>query len=107
MFATASAISVPQLPGRGWVIFFGIISVIAGFVMLAYPFDSIATLALVVGVWLIILGSMEVVSGFGMRSDEKKVEKMAGTVGARDLMMSNDQPVREATTTTGKPTAQQ
>jgi uncharacterized membrane protein HdeD (DUF308 family) len=82
MFATASAISVSQLPGRGWAIFFGIISVIAGFVMLAYPFDSIATLALVVGVWLIILGSVEVVSGFGMRSDEKKIEEMAATVSA-------------------------
>jgi uncharacterized membrane protein HdeD (DUF308 family) len=79
---TASAIGVPQFPGRGWAIFFGIISVIAGLVMFAYPFDSIATLALVVGVWLIVLGAMEVVSGFGMRSDEKKVEKVAGTMAA-------------------------
>lgn len=79
---TASAISVPQFPGRGWAIFFGIISVIAGLVMFAYPFDSIATLALVVGFWLIVLGAMEVVSGFGMRSDEKKVEKLAGSMAA-------------------------
>lgn len=107
MFATISAISVPQFPGRGWAIFFGIISVIAGFVMLAYPFDSIATLALVVGVWLIILGSMEVVSGFSMRSGEKKVEKMGATVSARDSMVSNDWPVRAATTTADKSTGQQ
>jgi uncharacterized membrane protein HdeD (DUF308 family) len=79
---TASAISVPQFPGRGWAIFFGIISVIAGLVMFAYPFDSIATLALVAGFWLIVLGAMEVVSGFGMRSDEKKVEKLAGSMAA-------------------------
>jgi uncharacterized membrane protein HdeD (DUF308 family) len=79
---TASAFSVPQFPGRGWAIFFGIISVIAGLVMFAYPFDSIATLALVVGFWLIVLGAMEVVSGFGMRSDEKKVEKVAGSMAA-------------------------
>jgi uncharacterized membrane protein HdeD (DUF308 family) len=63
-------------PGRGWAIFFGAISVIAGVVLLAYPFDSIVTLALVVGVWLVILGGAEVVSGFGMRSDGKKVEKL-------------------------------
>jgi uncharacterized membrane protein HdeD (DUF308 family) len=79
---TASAIGVPQFPGRGWAIFFGIISVIAGLVMFAYPFDSIATLALVVGLWLVVLGAMEVVSGFGMRSDEKKVEMTAGTMAA-------------------------
>ena len=50
--------------------------------MLAYPFDSIETLALVVGAWLTILGAMEVISGFGMRSDVKKVEKVTGTVAA-------------------------
>jgi uncharacterized membrane protein HdeD (DUF308 family) len=43
---------------------------------LAYPFDSIVTLALVVGVWLVILGVVEMISGFGMRSDVKKVENV-------------------------------
>jgi uncharacterized membrane protein HdeD (DUF308 family) len=57
VFVTASAISVPQFPGRGWAIFFGSISIIAGFLVLAYPFDSIETLALVVGAWLTILGA--------------------------------------------------
>jgi uncharacterized membrane protein HdeD (DUF308 family) len=80
VFFTASAISLPQFPGRGWAIFFGIICVIAGFVMLAYPFDSIETLALVVGAWLAILGAVEVISGFGMRSDVNKVDRVAGTV---------------------------
>ncbi|MDT7757318.1 MAG: hypothetical protein QOH27_3216 [Mycobacterium sp.] len=64
------------IPGRGWAIFFGIISIIAGVVVLAYPFDSIVTLALVVGVWLVILGVVEMISGFGMRSDVKKVENV-------------------------------
>jgi uncharacterized membrane protein HdeD (DUF308 family) len=65
-----------EFPGRGWAIFFGVVSIIAGVVVLAYPFDSIVTLALVVGVWLVILGVAEVVSGFGMRSDVKKVENL-------------------------------
>ncbi len=81
-FVTASAITVRPFPGRGWAIFFGIITTIAGFVMLAYPFDSIETLALVVGAWLTILGATEVISGLGMRSDVKKVERMTGTVAA-------------------------
>jgi uncharacterized membrane protein HdeD (DUF308 family) len=47
--------------------------------VLAYPFDSIVTLALVVGIWLIILGAVEVISGFGMRSDVKRVEPLTAS----------------------------
>jgi uncharacterized membrane protein HdeD (DUF308 family) len=81
--AVASAASDPRFPGRGWAIFFGVISIIAGVVVLAYPIDSIVTLALVVGIWLIIVGVMEVISGFGMRSDVKKVSNMTGMAGRR------------------------
>jgi uncharacterized membrane protein HdeD (DUF308 family) len=79
ILALALAISYPRFPGRGWSIFFGIISTLAGVVVLVYPFDSIVTLALVVGIWLIILGVMEVISAFGMRSDVKKVKNITGT----------------------------
>jgi uncharacterized membrane protein HdeD (DUF308 family) len=68
-----SAISDPTLPGRGWEIFIGVISLIAGIVMLASPFESIATLTIVVGIWLIVLGVFEVVSAFGIRSAGKKL----------------------------------
>ena len=47
----------------------------AGLVVLVWPLDSIAVLTLAAGIWLIILGVMEIVAGFGMRSDAKKVEK--------------------------------
>ena len=78
----ASAAGDHGFPGRGWGFFFGVISIIAGVVVLAYPFDSIVTLALVVGIWLIILGVTEVISGFGMRSDAKKVQRVIGTAGS-------------------------
>ena len=42
---------------------------------------------------LIILGAMEVISGFGMRSDVKKVEKGDRHRGRRDAVMSHDWPV--------------
>src|SRR3954469_9697866 len=46
--ATAvSAISDPTLPGRAWEIFIGVITLVSGVVMLASPFESIATLPLV------------------------------------------------------------
>ena len=82
LFFMASAISIPRSPGRGWAIVFGSICVIAGFVMLAYPFDSIETLAIVVGTWLTVLGATEVISGLGMRSDVKKVKRVTGALGA-------------------------
>jgi uncharacterized membrane protein HdeD (DUF308 family) len=64
----ASAISDPTLPGRGWEIFIGLISLVAGIVMMASPFESLATLTFVVGIWLIVLGVFEVISAFGIRS---------------------------------------
>jgi uncharacterized membrane protein HdeD (DUF308 family) len=70
---TVSAISDPALPGRGWAIFFGIISIVAGIVVLAYPFSSIVTLALVAGVWLVILGVFEIISAFRIRKETKEV----------------------------------
>jgi uncharacterized membrane protein HdeD (DUF308 family) len=70
--ATAvSAISDPTLPGRWWEIFIGGISLVAGVVMLASPFESIATLTVVVGIWLIVIGVFEVVSAFGIRKAGK------------------------------------
>ncbi|MDX1875888.1 HdeD family acid-resistance protein [Mycolicibacterium sp. 120266] len=72
--ATAvSAISDPTLPARGWNIFVGVISLIAGIVVLASPFASIATLALVTGIWLVVIGLMEIATAFGIRSASKKL----------------------------------
>jgi uncharacterized membrane protein HdeD (DUF308 family) len=70
--ATAvSAISDPTLPGRGWEIFIGVISLVAGVVMLASPFESLQILVLVVGISLIVLGGFEIVSAFGIRKASK------------------------------------
>lgn len=73
---TVSAISDRDLPGRGWEIFFGIITLLAGIIVLAAPFESLATLAIVVGVWLIVLGVFEVISAFSIRSDAKKLHSL-------------------------------
>jgi uncharacterized membrane protein HdeD (DUF308 family) len=70
-----SAISDPTLPGRGWQIFVGVISLLAGVVMIASPFESLAILTLIVGIWLIVIGAFEVVSSFGIRSASKRVHE--------------------------------
>ncbi len=63
----ASAVSDPLTPSRGWQIFLGIITLIAGLIVLAYPFSSVATLTMVVGVWLIVIGVFEIVGSFSIR----------------------------------------
>jgi uncharacterized membrane protein HdeD (DUF308 family) len=70
-----SAISDPHLPGRGWEIFLGVVSLLAGIVMIGSPFESLAILTLIVGIWLIVIGVFEIVSSFGIRSASKRVAK--------------------------------
>jgi hypothetical protein len=71
----------PQFPSRGWAIFSGFISIIAGIVGVAYPFDSIETLA-----WWSSLADYPRRHGGRLRvryrTDIKKVEKVTGTVAA-------------------------
>jgi uncharacterized membrane protein HdeD (DUF308 family) len=78
---TVSAISDPTLPGRWWQIFIGGITLLAGVIVLASPFESIATLTFVVGIWLIVIGVFEVVSAFGIR---KAGKDLAGRLDGPD-----------------------
>jgi len=69
---TVSAIHDPNLPGRGWSIFLGVITLIAGIVVLGSPLESIVTLALVVGVFFVVIGVFEIVASFGIRKASNK-----------------------------------
>jgi len=80
----ASAISDPLTPGRGWQIFLGIITLIAGIIVMAYPISSLGTLTLVVGIWLIILGVIEIIASFGIRKAGNEVRTaVSEVIGAR------------------------
>jgi uncharacterized membrane protein HdeD (DUF308 family) len=70
---TISAISDPGLPGRGWSIFVGVITLLAGIVVMASPFDSIITLTIVVGAWFVVIGVFEIVSSFTIRKASKEL----------------------------------
>jgi uncharacterized membrane protein HdeD (DUF308 family) len=67
----AVAMSERDLPGRGWYVVAGLMSVIAGGVMLAWPFDSIVVLTLVSGASLMVLGVIQIAQAFQIRSDTK------------------------------------
>lgn len=63
-----NAIAHSEQPHRGWTGFIGVLSVLAGIIVIAYPGISLVTLAVVLGVWLIVYGVMEIVLAFRVRS---------------------------------------
>ena len=79
----AVAISYKALPARSWYGVVGVLSVIAGAVVLVWPWDSIAVLTLAAGVWLVVMGIVEIVQGFQMRNDSKTVREVGNVVRER------------------------
>lgn len=79
----AVAISYKALPARGWYGFLGVLSAIGGIVVLVWPWDSIVVLALVTGVWLVVMGLVEIVWGFQMRNDSKTLREAGDVVRKR------------------------
>ena len=73
--ATVLAIDVPALPQRGWYIFVGILTVIAGVVTLVWPISSIVVLAITAGTWLVFIGITQVVWAVGARRTVKEGER--------------------------------
>jgi uncharacterized membrane protein HdeD (DUF308 family) len=73
----AVAISYKELPARGWYVVLGVLSVIV------WPWDSIVVLTLVTGVWLVVMGTIEIVQGFQMRNDSKTLREAGNVVRER------------------------
>jgi uncharacterized membrane protein HdeD (DUF308 family) len=63
-----TALSHREMPSRGWTGFMGVLSIVAGLIILAYPGISLLTLAIVLSVWLIFFGVMEISLAFRIRS---------------------------------------
>jgi uncharacterized membrane protein HdeD (DUF308 family) len=53
--------------GRGWWIFFGIVSLIAGIIVVADPISSVTVLATLLGIWFVVIGLFEVIGAFIIR----------------------------------------
>lgn len=49
---------------RGWSIFMGIISLLAGLVAVFHPLSSATSLTWVLGIWLLVRGIMQIMEGF-------------------------------------------
>lgn len=67
-----AAASEPVPGGRGWVILFGVLSMIAGFIVLLQPGISLLALEITLAIGLIVLGVVAAVDAFGARSRSRR-----------------------------------
>ncbi|MBD0708228.1 MULTISPECIES: HdeD family acid-resistance protein [unclassified Streptomyces] len=68
---TVAAGSDPAMPARGWQVFLGIVNALAGVVLIVSPLRSAAVLTLLGGIWLVVVGVVEVVTALQVRSRAK------------------------------------
>ena len=68
------ALSAHGVPGRGWTVVMGVISMLAGLLVLVYPAISLLTLAVVLSVWLLVLGLMEITLAIRARSAGRRIQ---------------------------------
>ncbi|MEU3691428.1 HdeD family acid-resistance protein [Streptomyces narbonensis] len=65
---TVAAASDPTMPARGWQIFLGVVSAVAGVVLIVSPLKSAEVLTVLAGIWLLMVGLVEAVTAFMIRS---------------------------------------
>jgi uncharacterized membrane protein HdeD (DUF308 family) len=73
IMTTTLALSAEGLPARGWQAFLGIVTVVAGVVLIVSPIGSILTLTVVAGVWLLAIGVMEIVHAVWLRTHMRRL----------------------------------
>ena len=56
------------MQGRGLLIFSGVLGIIAGIIVLTVPLDSLVVLVWITGIWLILMGIIEIVYSFKIKS---------------------------------------
>lgn len=62
------AFIAPPPSGRGWEIFTGVVTLLAGGFLLVYTDLSLRVLVVFVGIWLIVAGILATIAAFRMRS---------------------------------------
>jgi uncharacterized membrane protein HdeD (DUF308 family) len=74
-----------RLPGaRGLTMVFGVISLIAGIVVVASPISSVTVLAVLTGIWFIVMGLMETFAALVVRRELARGAAVPAVPGPRD-----------------------
>ncbi|MFR9794579.1 HdeD family acid-resistance protein [Streptomyces sp. MS06] len=72
---TLAAASDPGMPARGWQIFLGVLTFVAGIVLIDSPVESVTVLTLLGGIWLIVVGAVEVITAISIRGRARQVPR--------------------------------
>jgi len=72
---TLAAAHDKEMPARGWQIFLGILTFVAGIVLIDSPFESVAVLTLVGGIWLVAVGVVEILTALRIRARARQVPR--------------------------------
>ncbi|MER7403101.1 DUF308 domain-containing protein [Streptomyces sp. NPDC000070] len=78
---TLAAAHDPAMPARCWQVLLGILTVVAGIVLIGAPFESVAVLTLVGGCWLLAVGAVEIVTALRIRGRRTPSERISQPVG--------------------------
>lgn len=71
--------------GRAWWIIFGLVSLIAGIVVVAAPTSSARVLAILTGIWFAVMGLFQIASGFMLRHAIRKSRSAGGLLSPKPL----------------------
>ncbi|MFI9610978.1 HdeD family acid-resistance protein [Streptomyces sp. NPDC052023] len=72
---TLAGASDPAMPARGWQIVLGVVTFLAGIVLIVSPFESVAVLTVVAGCWLVVVGVVEIVTALRIRGRARQVPR--------------------------------
>jgi len=72
---TLAAASDQHMPARGWQVFLGIVTFVAGIVLIDSPFESVAVLTLVGGIWLVAVGVVEIMTAIRIKGRAQEVPR--------------------------------
>jgi len=63
-----AAISHREMRNRGWTSVMGALSIVAGLILLAYPEISLVVLSVIVSIWLLVFGIMQISVAMQLRT---------------------------------------
>lgn len=69
--------------GAGWAAAFGVLSLIAGIVVVVAPVTSVKVLAVLMGIWFIVMGLMETLVALVLRGAIRRESASVGVPGQR------------------------
>jgi uncharacterized membrane protein HdeD (DUF308 family) len=78
VLATIAAMSLRSIPGSGWGwgLFWGLVTLVFGLVLMFSPDSSVAVLAWIIGLYAVLSGVILVIAGFVLRSLGKRAAEL-------------------------------